>query len=70
MFYSILRQPPYDIQVEDDGRGCTSVTVAIASDDNRIVSMVCELAETEGICEGTCWEFSFSLDVFALDRVH
>ena len=68
MFYSILQKPPYGIQVDDDGKGCTSVIVAIASDDNRIVSVVCELVETEGICEDVCWEFSFSIDVFALDE--
>jgi hypothetical protein len=69
MFYSILRPPPYDIQVNDDGRGCTTVIVAIArgNDENRVVSVVCELEHTDAICDEPCWEFSFSIDVFALD---
>src|SRR5271155_4767679 len=67
MFYSILQKPPYDMRVDDDGAGCASVIVAVASDDNRIVSVVCELAETDGICDETCWEFSFSISIFALD---
>src|SRR5689334_96897 len=69
MFYSILLPPPYDIQVED-GHNCASVIVAIArgTDENRVVSMVSELAHAPVVCGDTgCWEFSFSVDVFALD---
>jgi hypothetical protein len=67
MFYSILKAAPYDAQVEDMGGGCTAVMVAVASDDTRIVSVVSELSETTGICDGVCWEFAFSIDVIALD---
>jgi hypothetical protein len=67
MFSSILKAAPYDIEV-DDSDGCLSVAVPIAEcpDRNRIVSVVCELVETN-ICADPCWEFSFSIDVFALD---
>jgi hypothetical protein len=67
MFSSILKAAPYDIEV-DDIDGCLTAIVAIAAcqDRNRIVSVVCELIETD-ICEDPCWEFSFSVEVFALD---
>ena len=67
MFSSILKAAPYDIEV-DEIDGCLTVIVAISTcqDRNRIVSVVCELIETD-ICEDPCWEFSFSIEVFALD---
>ncbi|MEH2547124.1 hypothetical protein V1283_003769 [Bradyrhizobium sp. AZCC 2262] len=67
MFASILKVAPYDIEV-DIIDGCPAVTVNIAEcpDRNKIVSVVCELAQTN-ICAEPCWEFSFSIDVFALD---
>jgi len=69
MFHSIVRGPPYELQVEDDGRGCTSVIVSLARDqhENRIVSVLSELVESHTICAEVCWEFSFSIAVFALD---
>lgn len=43
-----------------------SVQIARGRDENRIVSVVCELIET--LIDGELqWEFSFSIDVFALD---
>jgi hypothetical protein len=68
MFYSILRPHPYDIQVEDGEAGgkMTMVAIARGHDENRIVSVVCEMVETE-IGGALHWEFSFSIDVFALD---
>jgi hypothetical protein len=67
MFSSILKAAPYDIEV-DSGGNCLTVSVQIAAcpDRNRIVSVVCELTETD-ICAAPCWEFAFSIDVFALD---
>jgi hypothetical protein len=67
MFTSILKPAPYDVEVENVD-GCLTVMVAFATcpDRNRIVSVVSELAETD-ICEEPCWEFSFSIDVIALD---
>jgi hypothetical protein len=68
MFSSILRAAPYDIEVDDeDGCLTTSVQIAACKDKNRIVSVVCELVETD-ICADPCWEFSFSIDVFAFDN--
>jgi len=67
MFSSILRASPYDIEVDADG-DCPTVIVAIAqcNEKNRIVSVVCELAKAD-VCKEPCWEFSFSIEVFALD---
>jgi hypothetical protein len=69
MFRSILRGPPYDLQVGDDDRGCTSVIVSVAHDQhgNRVVSVISELVESDAICAEVCWEFSFSIAVFAQD---
>lgn len=67
MFNSILRPSPYDIEVMDiDGCLTTAVAMARSADGNRLVSMVCELIETN-ICEVPCWEFSFTVDVVWLD---
>ena len=68
MFYSILKGPPYDCRVEaGDVDGSLMVAVPIARNDHerRIVSVVCELTET--VLDDYFWEFSFSIDVFALD---
>jgi hypothetical protein len=65
MFVPLIRAVPDDLDVQDID-GCLSVIVAFAQDANRIVSVVCELAPSD-ICEAPCWEFSFSIDVVALD---
>lgn len=67
-FYSILRSPPHVIHVEDGENGGRIVQVAIARgfDENRIVSLVCELAEAV-VDDKIHWEFTFSFDVFAID---
>jgi hypothetical protein len=67
MFYSILKST-YDLEIEDAYEGCKAVIVPVARghDEIRIVSVVSELAQM--IFEGQpCWEFSFSIDVFAMD---
>jgi hypothetical protein len=65
---SILTGPPFDIVVDDAGDGCAATILAVArgTDENRVVSWVCELAAAPDICAGFA-EFSFSFDVFALD---
>jgi len=66
MFRSILKPSPFDIEVDDEGAGYATVQVAIAQDDTRIVSVVCEVANTNDICDEPCSEFSFSIDVVGL----
>lgn len=63
-FYSI--PPPYRVQL--DGPHDLTVTVALArdADQNRIVSLICELSELmQG--DDRYAEFAFSIAVFALD---
>jgi hypothetical protein len=66
MFYTILRGPPYATTVCDGANGCKLVTIEIASDGNRIVSVICELAEMD-IEHPGIWEFSFAIGCFSLD---
>ena len=68
MFYSILEGPPYDLEIEDgeDGGKAVIIPIARGKDENRIVSIVCEFAEM-AVEDDVYWEFSFSVDVFALD---
>lgn len=68
MFYSILKAHPYDVQIQDLADGIKMVAVAIARDheENRIVSVVCEFAKAS-IDGQIHWEFSFGIDVIALD---
>jgi hypothetical protein len=68
MFYSILIGPPYDLRIEDGEDGARIIVVPLArgNDENRIVSVVCELARMV-INDVEYWEFSFSIEVFGLD---
>ena len=66
MFYGILRGPPYATDVCDRGDGCIAVVVELASDGNRIVSVICELTDMGADLPGT-WEFAFSIGCFAID---
>jgi hypothetical protein len=67
MFYSTLKSS-YELEIQDGDDGCKTVIVPIARghDEIRIVSVVSEFAEM--VIEGALhWEFSFSIDVIALD---
>ncbi|HEX7884287.1 MAG TPA: hypothetical protein VF499_16290 [Afipia sp.] len=68
-FQSILRSPPYDIQVEDGDDGGRMVTVAIARSDDgdRVVSVVCEMVDTP-LFDAVYSEFSFGIAVFSLSE--
>jgi hypothetical protein len=68
MFYSILRGPPFEIEVQDGCEGglMTDVSVARDHDEQRVVSVVCQLVETDIFGE-TYWEFSYWIAVFSFD---
>lgn len=66
MFYAILRGPPYTTTVCDGADGSKVVTVEIASDDNRIAYVICELTEMSADFPGT-WEFAFAIGCYSLD---
>jgi len=65
MFYSILKSPP-NLAVLDDA-GTKLISVDIATDDSRIVSVVSQLAPFVLGGGEEAWEFSFEIAVYSLD---
>lgn len=68
MLKAVLKGPPYEIKIEGGDSTHRTVIVELARDDDdtRVVSVVSELIELV-IGERVYWDFSFSIDVFALD---